>query len=170
MDHTVKVTAAWLSAHIAHRKDTAKIRRREVKTWLGYRYDRPAVPEEFLQIHSRIADLAKAKRGKPDPGKPTQLPENWPKISLKKVRDVFVAYEPALQNGKIRASLSAIANNPNDVDEIQEWIERVRDGVAEDDAFVIADVTAADTDGTPISVLEKAFSLYGDAHSLQTAT
>lgn len=170
MDHTVKVTAAWLTANAIHREKPAEERRREIKTWLGFRYDRPAVPKEFVPIHKRIGILAKSNRGKPDPSKPQQLRENWPKLSLSKVRDVLVAYEQALQNGKVRASLIAIASNPDDVDEVQEWLERIRDAVREDEAFVISDVTAADTDGTPISVLEKAFALFGDAHSLQTAT
>jgi len=170
MDHAVKVTATWLMANVENRVDTAEKRRREIKTWLGYRYDRPAVPKEFVEIHKRIQSLAKAKRGKPDPNKPAQLEENWTKINLKKVRDVFVAYERAQQNGKIRASLIAIANSQDSVPEVQEWMERIRDGVLGDEVFVISDVTAEDVDGTSLSVPEKAFSIYADTHSLQTAT
>jgi hypothetical protein len=170
MDHTTKVTAAWLTANIKKRQNIPAQRRRYVKTWLGYRYDRPAVPKQFVKAHERIRNLAKLERGKPDPQKPEQKKENREKVNLEKLRDVFVSYEELDSSGKVRCSLNAITKHVDDIAEIEQWMERIRDAVEDAEALIIVEVIVADPENTPISLLEKAFSIYADAHSLETAT
>jgi hypothetical protein len=49
MDVSTKVTARRLTANVANRTVMPAERRTAIKTWLGFRYDRPAVPDEALQ-------------------------------------------------------------------------------------------------------------------------
>jgi hypothetical protein len=66
MDLIAKVTATWLTNNVSSRTDLDGSRRRQIKTWLGYRYDRPAVPQQFVDAHARIKALAHGKRSIPD--------------------------------------------------------------------------------------------------------
>jgi hypothetical protein len=105
-----------------------------------------------------------------DPSDANKSDAKLRKIDMSNVRDVMVAYEQPSQNGKVRANITAIANNTANIAEILNWIERIRDAVEDAEPLIILDVAASDTRNTPISLLEEAFSIYGDKHSLDSAT
>ena len=138
-----------------------------MKTWLGYRYDRPAVPTQFVEIHKRIQNLAKSERAKREKN---VAQKDWLRLDLGRVRDLLVGYEEANGQGKVRAQLYAIAKAEQDVPDLQAWVERIRDAVGEGEPFIVVTVEAMDPDNTPISLLETAFSVYGEAHSLTKAS
>lgn len=167
LDVTVRVSAAWLADNYGNAVAVDPDTRREVKTWLGFRYDRPAVPTQFVDVHKRIQNLAKSERAKREKN---VAAKNWWRLDLGKVRDLLVGYEEAEGQGKVRAHLYAIAKAAPDVADIQAWVERIRDAVGKDEAFIIVTAEAMDPDNTPISLLETAFSVYGDSHSLAKAT
>jgi hypothetical protein len=166
LDIVTKVTATWLAANFENAISVDPETRREVKTWMGYRYDRPAVPAAISKIHTRIQKLAKFARTEPQQN---VAQKNWSRLDLGKVRDLLVGYEETAGQGKVRANLYAIAKEERDVVELQAWVERIRDAVEDTEPFIVFMVDARDPDNTPISLLETAYSVYGDSHSLTKA-
>lgn len=75
------VSAALLTELVsrgAQRRQIADARRTHLTTWLGLRYDRPAVPESLFDLAKRIGELAR-DRPKPE--------------LVNQVRDVLVTYD-----------------------------------------------------------------------------
>ncbi len=154
MDIVAKVTARWLTAHADSRTQIPPNRRRAIKTWLGFRYDRPAVPAECAIAHQRLINLAKSERKD---------------VRSEDVRDVFVDYVQTTGHPLI-ANLQAVIEDGADGAPIHRWLERIRDAVSLDEHFIVGDVNFGTTDEVALSITERAFSLYADHHSLATAT
>jgi hypothetical protein len=76
-----------------------------LKTWLGNRYDRPAVPNEFVPLARAIADSVKSTEEK-------EL--------AKQVRDVYMQFEKSQK--EVRFSLYAMITEDGDVAKIREWL------------------------------------------------
>ena len=78
-------------------------RKAAFKTWLGLRYDRPAVPSEYVDLTRKIArEIERRGRSYSD-----------------KVRDVLVQFEP---NDPPTYYLYAIILDVGDMEEIAEWL------------------------------------------------
>ena len=166
-DIVAKVKASWLTKNKGAKSDIDPDTRREIKTWLGYRYDRPAVPKQFESVHGRIQKLSRSERAIRVEG----ISEaKWQRLDMAKVRDLLVGYEHPDPMRKIIGYITAIAKKTSDVPELQRWVERIRDAVKEDEVFIIADADAVDTESASLFLLEANFSVYGDAHSIDKAS
>jgi hypothetical protein len=155
MDASTKVTAGWLTANVATRTVMPPERRVAIKTWLGFRYDRPAVPDEFISAHRRLLTLAKQERRD---------------FNFADLRDIFVGYERSVAAGKDIANVYAVLEDDSSVAAAQSWLARIRDAVSPAESFLVGEVIAASIHDTPLSLPEIAFSIYADRHSLATAT
>jgi hypothetical protein len=115
-------------------------RRRELKTWLGLRYDRPAVPVPFdrlarEQLHPTIMRAM-----------PTALQA--------KVRDVLVYYESPTE---IR--LFAVLRDAADRETCLDWLDRAGQLLSEKYKIGVLERQAEDSYGTPLAVVETYYGL-----------
>jgi hypothetical protein len=103
------VSAALLSTlPVPAEEEIAPIRRRGLKTWLGLRYDRPAVPENVLELAKSIAnEVSRAK--------------NRPMGLL--VRDVLMQFDTSSEPP--RFSLFAVLDNEADRDDARVWLAAI---------------------------------------------
>jgi hypothetical protein len=110
-----------------------------LKTWLGYRYDRPAVPKEYVQLAQRIGTEVE-KRGK---------------TFTAKVRDVLVQIQPG---DPPIFHLFAVILNEEDTEEIFNWLAEA--GLKVPTTLGVADAPeVATADNTPPSVIETSFAV-----------
>lgn len=80
--------------------------RTALKTWLGLRYDRPAVPEELVALAKSIAQAVKARRA-----------------GGERVRDVLMQFDTDARPP--RYSLYAVLSDAADADEVRDWLAHV---------------------------------------------
>lgn len=83
-------------------------RRRAFTIWLGKRYDRPAVPPEFVPLARRIADLVSIKRRRP---------------TGSRVRDVLMQFDESAS--PLRFSLFAVLECKEDESVVREWLAAI---------------------------------------------
>ncbi len=114
-------------------------RRSEYKTWLGYRYDRPAVPEELVELARAIASA---------------LERHNSKQYSNKVRDVMVQFEPG---DPPVFELFAVIMDDDDVEKVEAWLIGAALGVSVT-LGVPGPVHAATADETPLSLIESSFA------------
>jgi hypothetical protein len=81
-----------------------------LKTWLGLRYDRPAVPDEFVALSKAVASAVKSKKGE----------------VADAVLDVLMRLEPGAPPG---VGLYAITENEADHDRVEKWLQEVAEVV-----------------------------------------
>jgi hypothetical protein len=74
-------------------------------TWLGLRYDRPAVPPELVPLARRIADEVRRRQNRP---------------TAMRVRDVLMQF--ADDDGQVRFSLYAVLEQSGDEDVVRGWL------------------------------------------------
>ena len=102
------VSAAVLTALLAGgagRRNVESARRQAFTTWLGLRYDRPAVPPTLLPLAKRIAEVVTRRRHR---------------LVGRRIRDVLMQFdETALP---IRFSLFAILVDEDDESQVREWL------------------------------------------------
>lgn len=142
----IMLTARALAALKDKREDALdETRRREIKTWLGLRYDRPAVPESCIpttEILLKTVDNVEHFDGK--------------------VRDVLVYYHG---DDPKRVDLFFVLRDKADKDEILAWLD---EKIAEllDNGVVVNGRHVEDASGTPFSVIETYYGLFSDELSL----
>lgn len=110
-----------------------------LKTWLGFRYDRPAVPPQYVDLARSIAGEVKKQRSK---------------LYTAKVRDILMDFEegdPPLYN------LYAVIQDPADHDEIVSWLVEVSLAVPHT-LGVGARFEAATSENTSLALIERAFA------------
>lgn len=103
------VSPRLLHAYARGRRDVSGSRRLAFKIWLGLRYDRPAVPEEFLGLAKRIAEAVSTRSLRP---------------VGRRVRDVLMQFGPATDN-PLRFSLWAIVQRTEDREVIRDWLAEI---------------------------------------------
>ena len=113
-------------------------RKTEFKTWLGYRYDRPAVPPDFVPLADAIAKAV----------------ERQGKRYSDKVRDILVQFEPG--NPPV-FYLFAVIMDEHDSEEVQEWLTAALLNVP-DNLGVLGDVQVATADHVPLALIETSFA------------
>lgn len=110
-----------------------------VKTWLGFRYDRPAVPDSLVPLARRISDevaAADRERGAA-------------------VRDVLMQFDHSRTPPKY--SLFAILENQQDQDAIRLWLAGIARHVPAE--LGVADqLDAATAEETSFALVESAFA------------
>lgn len=109
------------------------------KTWLGRRYDRPAVPHEAMDLGRAIAAAVENRRNDP---------------LLSRVRDVLWQYE---LGNPIRFSLFAIIESEDDHEAAREFLVDVTTDV--DPELGVADeIEAATSERTSLDLIETSYS------------
>lgn len=86
-------------------------RRIAVKTWLGLRYDRPAVPDEFVPLAKRIGTEVKRRRRQ-------EVGE--------RVRDILMQFD---DDHPPRFSLFAILADNSNESQVREWLAEVAQSI-----------------------------------------
>ncbi len=81
------------------------IRTRAFTTWLGLRYDRPAIPDSLLSLAEKIADEVQRKRRR---------------AIGERVRDVLMQFDES--ESPPHYSLFAVVEDESDVDEVRAWL------------------------------------------------
>jgi hypothetical protein len=114
-------------------------RRRELKTWLGLRYDRPAVPRPFEHLPAVLQP---------------ELMEAVPDALKGRVRDILVYYRSPTE-----IDLFCILRDANDRDAALDWIDSVAYKLADENHIVVTDRQAEDAGRTPLSVIETYYGL-----------
>lgn len=110
-----------------------------LKTWLGYRYDRPAVPAEYLALTHALA-IEVEKQGK---------------ALTAEVRDVLVQIEPGIPP---IFTLFAVILDEDDTETVYNWLASV--GLKMPTELGVASAPeVATADNTPLSLIENSFAL-----------
>ena len=113
--HVAPLLLTTMLAKGAVRTDLDHDRRTAVKTWLGLRYDRPAVPDEFVDLAKRIAEeVARKPR----------------RATGQKVRDVLMQFESGGETP--RFSLFAVLEDDEDAELVREWLADIAQAVPTD--------------------------------------
>jgi hypothetical protein len=134
------VSPALLNSFVATLEPLDEAILREFKTWLGYRYDRPAVPESLLPLAEAIS-------------KEVQVRETA--TVAPKVRDVLMAFETEAKTTHF--TLFAVVYKEGDVEEVRMWLAGI--ALAIPATLGVGDeFQVATPDNTPLSVLEASYA------------
>jgi hypothetical protein len=110
-----------------------------LKTWLGKRYDRPAVPDEITDLARHIASAITVHRGNP---------------IVRGIRDVLWQYELA---DPPRFSLYAVLEEEADPGGAREWLATVALEIPAD-VGVADEIEATDARRTSLYLIENSYS------------
>lgn len=132
------LTAALASGAV--RRDVLPVRRRGFTTWLGLRYDRPAVPNNLVPLAQRISQ---------------EISRNKHRETGALVRDVLMQFDDG--GDPVRYSLFAVLDKPEDEAEVRSWLARVSTAVPTQ--LGVADqIEAATADGIALSTIEFSYA------------
>jgi hypothetical protein len=124
----------------AARWDVAVSRRHAFTTWLGLRYDRPAVRDHLVPLARRIS---------------TEVARNTHRTITSRVRDVLMQFDDG--GDTVRYSLFGVLDDAADEDEVRAWLARIAQAVPTE--LGVADrIEAADADGIAFSTIETSYS------------
>jgi hypothetical protein len=133
-----EVLTALLEGGI-ERRDPQPDRELAFTTWLGLRYDRPAVPPALVPLAKRIADEVVRPRNR----------EN-----ARRVRDVLMQFDETVE--PLRYSLYGVLVLPEDRDAVREWLATVAAAVPVE--LGVADIIeAAPTTEISFDVIETSY-------------
>jgi hypothetical protein len=123
----------------ADRRETSDSRRQAFTTWLGLRYDRPAVPDDLVPLARRISqEVARGEH----------------RAVGARVRDVLMQFG---EGNPPRYSLFAVLDDPADEADVRGWLAKVALAVPVD--LGVADqIEAASADGIAFSTIEISYS------------
>lgn len=109
------------------------------KTWLGNRYDRPAVPTNLVPLAKAIAEAVKASEE-------TEL--------ASKVRDVYMQFEDF--DDAVKFSLYAITTDDAEEDSVREWLASCALEVPAD-LGVLAELEVATASNVSLELVESSY-------------
>lgn len=115
-------------------------RRVQIKTWLGLRYDRPAIPSRFVPLGERL------KKAFID-----EMPDKFAGV----VRDVWVYFET---DQEIRLFVILVDAQKSRADEVRDWVDEVI-GNLSDEEIIVRRRSIEGPDRTPLSVLQSYYGL-----------
>lgn len=137
------VSAAVLTALMANGMTIRQLepaRRQAFTTWLGKRYDRPAVPPEILPLVRKVAGLVTARRNRGVGAR---------------VRDVLLQCDESTD--PMRFSLFAVLDHSADEQSVREWLSEIALGVPP--ALGVADqIEAATAAGISLQLIETSYA------------
>jgi hypothetical protein len=143
LDPRPLVSPAVLTALLAagkERRELAADRQLALTTWLGLRYDRPAVPDDFVPLAKRIGEEVRRRQNRP--------------IALR-VRDVLMQFDGSTD--PTRYSLFAILDDAGDEELVREWLAGIAARVPVE--LGIADVVeAAPATGISFHLIETSYA------------
>ena len=145
----VRVTPDVVAAaeHPCHGQHASKDARR-LKTWLGLRYNRPAIPQEYVPL---AKDLAK------------RLKKRSHREAEARVRDILATFETAA-DGTVEFRLTAVIPHeqaeadPSLLDDTREWLSKIALAVPEALGMSV-DVVAVTDEQVSLAYLETSYSL-----------
>lgn len=115
------------------------VRTRAFKTWLGLRYDRPAIPDPLLALGKRISDEVERKRRRP---------------MGERVRDVLIQFDEGVSPPHY--SLYAVIDDEGDEEEVRAWLADIALSVPQE--LGIGDEFEAPTaDRTSLTLIETSY-------------
>jgi hypothetical protein len=121
------------------RRDVELARRQAFTTWLGLRYDRPAVPDHLVPLARRIG---------------TEVSRNKYRTITARVRDVLMQFDD--DGDPVRYSLFAVLAHPDDEGDVRAWLARIAQVPTE---LGVADqIEAASAEGIAFSTIESSYS------------
>lgn len=124
----------------AERRDTSESRRLAFTTWLGLRYDRPAVPDDVVDLARKIAqEVTRSSR------RPTGL----------LVRDVLMVLDNSTSPHQF--SLYAVIEHPDDAERVRTWLAEIARAIPTE-LGVPVQLFAATAAGISIEVLETSYA------------
>jgi hypothetical protein len=138
------VSAALLAALVTsddgRRRDGDPVRRQAFTTWLGLRYDRPAVPPTVLPLAKRIAEEVTRRRHRP---------------VGRRTRDVLMQFDEGAS--PTRFSLFAVLAHEDDEQEVREWLAGIAQAIPA--TFGLADqIEAATAAGISLQLIETSYA------------
>lgn len=132
------LTAALTSGAV--RRDVTFARRQAFTTWLGLRYDRPAVPTHLVALAQSISkEVTRAKH----------------RQAAARVRDVLMQFDDSVD--PVRYSLFAVLENAESEPEVRAWLGRVAQAVPAE-LGVAGTIEAAHADGIAFSTIESSYA------------
>ena len=123
---------------------------RRLKTWLGLRYDRPAIPQAYVAVTEILVKKIKAKRSRK---------------TAARVRDVLASFNTG-DDGQVEFELIAILPSPSSEEvlrDVQDWISGIALEVPPE-VGIGTRVEARPDEEVSLAFIEKSFVL--DASSL----
>jgi hypothetical protein len=126
-------------------------RARAIKTWLGYRYDRPAVPGRFVSLHERLSSLASKRSRRP---------------MAVHVRDVLVSYAQSADHVPTYQLVAVLPSSETSEGqsaiklqaELERWLIEIASAVPAD-LGVASSVLALPADSVSLAFVESAFAI-----------
>lgn len=115
-------------------------RSRAFKTWLGRRYDRPAVPEHLVDLARDVAKRCAGSRGK---------------AISEQVHDVLMQFDDSVQ--PVRIALFGVIADDSEVDPVRTWLADVATRV-NTQLGVVVDIQVATRAQTPLELVEKSYA------------
>lgn len=119
---------------------------RRLKTWLGLRYDRPAVPEEYSALANALADRIKVKKHRSEG---------------ERVRDVLATFQTD-GDGTVKYEIVAVLPHqtatPDLIRNTRQWLAEVALEVP-DTLGQASDINAYPDDGVSLAYVEASFAL-----------
>ena len=112
-----------------------------LKTWLGLRYDRPAVPDELVRLARAIAARAADRPGRP---------------SADMVHDLLAQFDTTAEQP--RFALFAVVGDDGDKDEVRAWLGNIGAAVPTE-LGIMAGYDVGTRNETSLALLESAYSL-----------
>jgi hypothetical protein len=136
-----QVSPAVLSSDAVTREDRLTDSRKvALKTWLGLRYDRPAVPDELVPLARRIAKEIRDAR-------PVEMRD--------RIRDVLIEFDDSADPPHF--SLYAVLEDATDEDEARLWLLAAGRALPAE-LGVLDDVEARDGSQISLQVIENTYS------------
>ena len=136
------VSPAVLTALLASgtsRRDPATSREIALTTWLGLRYDRPAVPPPLVPLAERIGETVRQRSNRP---------------FGQRVRDVLMQFDDSHE--PVRFSLFAVIERPEDEQAAREWLSDIARSVPV--ALGVANrIEAATASGISFELIETSY-------------
>ncbi|MCL5047515.1 MAG: hypothetical protein M1374_01775 [Firmicutes bacterium] len=129
---------AAILAEGVSRRDPDKSRRQAFTTWLGLRYDRPAVPNDFVSLAQCVSK---------------EICQNRTEMNTA-VRDVLLQFGDGTPPG---FSFFAVLDNSADEKKVRQWLARVANIIPIE--LGMADkIEPASADGIAFSVIENSYA------------
>ena len=120
--------------------DLDEERRVQIKTWLGLRYDRPAVPTPFVPLGLRLK---------------AAFIDDLPAHFIGVVRDVWVYFE---NEREVRIFVILVDVHKDRADDVRDWVADVA-ATLSDENIIVREQHVEGPDRTPLSVLQTYYGL-----------
>lgn len=135
------VTPALLSTMRSGREDALDGERsRAFRTWLGLRYDRPAVPEHLVDLAREVAKRCSGGRGR---------------AISEQVHDVLMQFDDSAQ--PVHVALFGVIADDADAESVRVWLADVATRI-NSDLGVVAHIDVATRAHTPLELVETSYA------------